>query len=189
MTLQHLFSSVFSIQVNLHRILGKFSSLVVKNWNSLSRDFMVSVSLEVFRNCVGVVLRGVVQCWTWQCWVWQCWVSVWSQFSKLYVSMIPTLQACRLVTVPHSYHPGSSGRGYLCKTDSSDDFSDHLLSSGLEQSVNSTRTASVFLLWMPFTFTNVLIRCTKMPLWANPSPPPKPLVKLFICRLNFQQQY
>lgn len=57
-TWQHLFSSVSILHLNLNWILGKFSLLVIKHWSSLLRGVMESLSLEVFRKCVGVVLGG-----------------------------------------------------------------------------------------------------------------------------------
>lgn len=51
-------SSVSILHLNLNWILGKFSLLVIKHWSSLPRAVMESLSLEVFRKCVCVVLGG-----------------------------------------------------------------------------------------------------------------------------------
>jgi len=42
-----------------------FTKRVVNHWNRLPREGLESPSLEVFTRCV--VLRDIVQWWTWQC--------------------------------------------------------------------------------------------------------------------------
>jgi len=43
-----------------------FTESVIKHWNRLPREVVDSPSLEVFRRHVNVMLRDVVQWWTWQ---------------------------------------------------------------------------------------------------------------------------
>ena len=46
---------------------SKMLSDKIKHWNRLPREVVESPSLEIFKECVGVVLRDMVQWWTWQC--------------------------------------------------------------------------------------------------------------------------
>lgn len=53
----------------LGRRNNSFLKRIVQTWNSLPRAVVASPPLDVFRNCVDVVLRNTVQQQTRQCWV------------------------------------------------------------------------------------------------------------------------
>lgn len=45
-----------------------YTKRVDKHWNTLSREVVESPSQEILKRHLGMVLRDIVQWWTWQCW-------------------------------------------------------------------------------------------------------------------------
>jgi len=46
---------------------NSINKMVVKHWNRLPGEVVASPSLKVFKRRADVMLRDVVQWWTWQC--------------------------------------------------------------------------------------------------------------------------
>lgn len=166
---------------NLKWILGKFLCW----WSSIGtihagKWWNTSLSLEVLRKCVTVgtwLGSGPGS-------AGECLVSIFQPlcFNDSY----SPAQACRSVSVCHTPPAQAAQAKAVCAKLWWPVRSPPLLlvrAPICEPHKNCLSVPSL----VPFTFTNAFIRCSKILLWINPSPLPKPLVKLVICLLDIQQ--